>query len=311
VDPAARDTLESVLRDRPEGTPTLVDGLVLSAGSEVVAAAADRLRLVVLSHMPLGHADPAASPGEGAALARAAGVVATSQWTRDWLLAAYGLPAERVHVVEPGVTPAPVAPGTVAGGELLCVAAVTPGKGHDLLVAALADVAEPAWRCTCVGAVDVDPGFAAEVRRAADEHGLGDRIAFPGPLVAADLERAYAAADVLVLPSRAETYGMVVTEALAHGLPVLTADVGGVAEALGRGSDGTRPGLLVPAGDAGALARALRDWLGEPGLRERLRRAARDRRVSLTGWHEASGTLSEVLSTILSEPPGRPIRMGS
>jgi glycosyltransferase involved in cell wall biosynthesis len=129
--------------------------------------------------------------------------------------------------------------------------------------------------------------------------------------VAADLERAYAVADVLVLPSRAETYGMVVTEALAHGLPVLTADVGGVAEALGRGSDGTRPGLLVPAGDAAALAGALRDWLGDPGLRDRLRRAARDRRASLTGWQEAAGTLSEVLSTILSEPPGRPIRMGS
>ena len=104
---------------------------------------------------------------------------------------------------------------------------------------------------------------------------------FPGPRTGAELDRAYAAADLLVLASHAETYGMVVTEALARGLPVLAAEVGGVTEALGHGEDGTRPGLLVPPGDPAALGAALRAWLGDAELRGRLRRAARERRASL------------------------------
>ena len=310
VDPAARGLLESVLGDCPDGALVLVDGLVVSAGPEVLAAAGARLRLVVLSHLPLGHADPAAAPGERAVMAQASGVVATSRWTRDWLVAHTGVPARRMHVAVPGVDPAAIAPGTEAGHELLCVAAVTPGKGHDVLLAALRGVCDLPWRCTCVGALDVDPPFAAGLQQAVAEHGLGDRLRFTGPLTGDALDRAYGAADVLVLPSRAETYGMVLAEALAHGLPVVCTDVGGVAEALGPGGDEDRPGLLVPGGDAVALADALRAWLSEPALRGRLRGSARRRRGSLAGWPEAARALSEALSAVRSEPPRRPIRMG-
>ena len=119
---------------------------------------------------------------------------------------------------------------------------------------------------------------------------------FAGPLTGAELERAYAAADLLVLPSHAETYGMVVTEALARGLPVVASDVGGVTEALGHGRDGTRPGLLVPPGDPAALGAALRAWLGDAGLRGRLRRAARERRASLRGWPATTSVVAGVLA---------------
>ena len=89
---------------------------------------------------------------------------------------------------------------------------------------------------------------------------------FLGPRTGADLDRSYAAADLMVLASRAETYGMVVTEALARGLPVVAAEVGGLTEALGHGADGIRPGLLVAPNDPGALGAALRAWLGDAGL---------------------------------------------
>ncbi len=91
--------------------------------------------------------------------------------------------------------------------------------------------------------------FVARLRRLAEDKGLGDRVCFTGPLTGDELDRAYAEADVLVLASRAETYGMVVTEALARGLPVIAGEVGGVPEALGHAADGSRPGLLVPPGD--------------------------------------------------------------
>jgi hypothetical protein len=105
-----------------------------------------------------------------------------------------------------------------------------------------------------VGSLDRDPAFADGVLRRARDNGLRDRVQFAGPRTGSELDRAYAAADLLVLASHAETYGMVVTEALARGLPVLATDVGGVSEALG---DGTPPALLVPPGDPAALGRGL------------------------------------------------------
>src|SRR5689334_5978172 len=89
---------------------------------------------------------------------------------------------------------------------------------------------------------------------------------------------------------------MVVTEALARGVPVLAADVGGVTEALGHGDDGTRPGLLVPPGDPAALGAALRTWLGDAELRKRLRGAARERRAGLRGWPATAAAVAAVLA---------------
>jgi glycosyltransferase involved in cell wall biosynthesis len=121
-------------------------------------------------------------------------------------------------------------------------------------------------------------------------------VDFAGPRVGADLDRSYAAADLVVLSSRAETYGMVVTEALARGLPVIATEVGGVTEALAQGADGIRPGLLVPPEDAAQLGAALRAWLSDAELRERLRRAARERRESLSRWSTTTSVIARVLA---------------
>ena len=128
---------------------------------------ARRLRQVVLVHMPLGR--PRAS---ATVLAAAAAVVTTSAWTRRRLAELYALPADRVHVAEPGVDAAGLAPGTAAGDALLCVAAVTPDKGHDVLLDGLATATDLSWRCACVGSLDRDPAFADGVRRRARDGGL-------------------------------------------------------------------------------------------------------------------------------------------
>jgi glycosyltransferase involved in cell wall biosynthesis len=293
--------LARVVRGIPDGAVVLLDGLIASASPEVLVPQAPRLRQVVLVHMPLGHRPPghevaAVRARERAVLAAATAVVTTSAWTKRRLAELYGLPADGVHVAEPGVDAAGLAPGTEAGDALLCVAAVTPDKGHDVLLDALATTADLSWRCACVGSLDRDPAFAEGVRRRAQNGGLGGRVRFPGPRTGPDLDRAYSDADLLVLASHAETYGMVVTEALAHGVPVVAAEVGGVTEALGHGEDGTRPGLLVPPGDPEALGAALRAWLGDAELRGRLRRAARERRTSLRGWQTTTSALADVLA---------------
>jgi glycosyltransferase involved in cell wall biosynthesis len=287
----------------PDGELALIDGLVASTAPEVLVPLADRLRMVVLVHMPLGHRPPDGAADEvrrreHAVLEAAAAVVTTSRWSRGRLLALYQLARDRVHVAEPGVDRADLAPGTAHGGELLCVAAVSFEKGHDVLVEALASISEQSWRCLCVGSVDRDPPFVEELRRRTQTGGLDDRVSFEGPRTAGELDRSYGAADLLVLPSRAETYGMVVAEALAHGLPIVATDVGGVTEALGHDTDGSRPGLLVPPEDSAALAAALRAWLGDETLRGRLRRAARERRRSLCGWSSTASVLSGVLADV-------------
>lgn len=286
-DAAARTALATALAAIPDGALVLLDGLIASTLPEVLVPEAGRVREVVLVHMPLR------SPTEQDVFAAAAALITTSTWTRTRLLDLYALRPAHVHVAEPGVAAAAIAPGTETGGELLCVATVAPHKGHDVLLTALATITDRPWRCTCVG--PVDRSFAARLDRQAQAGRISDRLRYTGPLTGDDLDLAYGRADVLVLASHAETYGMVVTEALARGLPVIATCVGGIAEALGCG---TQPGLLVPPGDPAALAEALRTWLDDPGLRHGLRKAAGERRATLSDWAATSRRIAHVLTQV-------------
>jgi glycosyltransferase involved in cell wall biosynthesis len=276
--------LAAALEAIPDRSAVLIDGLVASATAEALLPHASRLAWVVLLHMPLGGtASEPVRRSERAVLEAASAIVVPSEWTRSRVGDLYGLADTGVVVAEPGVDQAAVAAGTDAGGQLLCVATVTPAKGHDVLIQALASLADMDWSCTCVGSIDRDPAFAERLRAAAEGAGIAERVRLAGVCSDPELERLFGAADLLVHPSRAETYGMVVAEALAHGLPVVASGAGGVPEALGLTPSG-RPGLLVPPGDAGALAGALRRWLGDGRLRSRRRAAARQRRTALQPW---------------------------
>lgn len=287
---AARGYLREVLVRLPDRAVVLIDGLIGSAVPQVLSLEAGRLRIVVLVHMPFDDSR------EAAALAAATAILTTSDWTRRRLLERYPLAPGRVHVAEPGVDPAAIATGTAGGGELLCVAAVTPLKGHDVLLGALATVHRQDVRCHFVGSLTRDPGFVARLRTRLAHDRLEERVCLTGPLAGADLDAAYAAADVLVSASRAESYGMVIAEALARGLPVIATAVGAVPETLGAAPDGSRPGLLVPAGEPGALAVAVQLWLDDGELRRRLRRAAGERRAVLVGWSHTTDRIATVLA---------------
>jgi len=292
-DPAALARLARAVTAVPDDGLLLLDGLIASAAGAVLLPESGRVRLVVLVHMPLGGVE-VGEDDERAVLEHARAVVTTSAWTRARLLDRYRLLPDRVHVARPGADLHGEAPGTPDGGRLLCVAAVVPHKGHDLLVDALGGLAELPWRCTFVGALDRDPPFVERLRRQAAGSGVLDRLRCTGPRVGAELRREYEAADLLVLPTRLEAYGMVVTEALASGLPVLATAVGGVPEALGSTAAGV-PGVLVPPEDARGLREALAAWLGDEGLRTRLRRAARRRRTTLEGWEATARRLGAAL----------------
>ncbi|WP_203919904.1 glycosyltransferase family 4 protein [Rugosimonospora africana] len=297
-DAAQRGRLAGVLAALPDGATVLIDGLIASTVPEELVGEAGRLGLVVLVHMALADESADLADAERVALSAATAIIATSAWARQRLLDLYGLPADRVHVATPGVEAAPLTASTDAGTRLLCVAAVAPHKGHDVLTEALATVADLSWSCVCAGSLTRDPGFVQRLRRRARTCGLTERLRFVGPRTGGELDATYAAADLLVLASRGETYGMVVTEALARGIPVLATAANGLPEALGRAPDGSLPGMLVRPDDRTALAGALRRWLDDADLRHRLRRSARQRRTTLSGWATTSDRIATVLSGV-------------
>lgn len=308
-DAAARDALRRILAEQADGSLVLVDGIVACGVPDIVVPEAERLRLVVLVHLPLGDETGlvATRAAELDALERETlravrAVVVTSHWAARRLAAHHRLAPDRLHVAAPGVDIEPAASGTDGVSRLLCVAAVTPRKGQYRLVKALAGVADLPWSCLCVGGLDHDPGYVSGLRELIGNSGLADRVRLAGPLAREELAAHYAAADLLVLTSYAETYGMAVTEALAHGVPVLATAVGGLPEAVGRAPDGSVPGILVRSEDPTALPAALRRWFDEPELRRQLKTAALGRRAVLDGWETTARHLAGALEHLLHEP---------
>jgi glycosyltransferase involved in cell wall biosynthesis len=298
--PGARADLARIVSAIPDGETVLIDGLIASPAAAQLLPHTGRIRMTVLLHMPLATAldtrhAPSAQRSERAVLRAATGVVVTSEWTRQQVLTRYAIPAHRVYVARPGVDRV-AAPARPVRGQLICVGVLGRHKGQDLLVEALADLAERDWHCVLAGPLDRDPDFVDQLQARITRLGYGHRVQLAGVLTGAALSHAYTTADLLVAPSRTETYGMAVAEALAHGLPVIAAAVGGLPEALGSTADGTRPGQLVPAGDPAALAAALGDWLGDERHRHRLRAAARQRRSTLRGWAQTTQDISNALS---------------
>ncbi|MBP2326163.1 glycosyltransferase involved in cell wall biosynthesis [Kibdelosporangium banguiense] len=305
-DETSRRELATTLAGLADGSVVLLDGLVACGVPEVVVPEANRLRVVVLVHLPLADEtglarDVAADldARERETLHAASAVIATSPWAARRLIEHHSLDAHRVHAVPPGTDPAPLAPGSDGRSRLVCVAAVTRRKGLDLLVEALGDIRDLPFTCDCVGSLRRDPAYVHLLRGLIEHRGLSGRISLTGPRIGADLEATYAAADLLVLPSHTETYGMVLTEALARGIPVLATDSGAIPETVGQAPDGTVPGILT---SQWKLAGALRRFLTEPDLREQLRAAAQARRETLTTWDQAAQQLAGVLAQVQQEP---------
>jgi glycosyltransferase involved in cell wall biosynthesis len=295
-----------VLAAIPDHGTALVDGLALGAMPAEVEREASRLRIVALVHLPLAaeigldRATAAAlAASERRALAAAALVVVTGRQTME-ALAAYGVPPERMAIVEPGTNPAPLARGsTRAPLELLCVATLNPGKGHEILIRALATIPDRNWHLTCAGSLERDPATVERVRASLRREGLEDRVSLAGELGADALEACYDRADVFLLATLHETYGMAVAEALAHGLPVVSTSTGAIPRLVSTGTGATDAGIVVPPGDQHALADALSHVLGDPRVRETLADAARRVRDRLPTWEEASGKMAAALSPIV------------
>jgi glycosyltransferase involved in cell wall biosynthesis len=294
------------------GTVTMLDGLIAcGAPDELEYAAAAGLRTWILLHMP----SPSHPEGEARALRAAAGVICTSSSAKASVTERHGLPAS--HVALPGTDAAAVAAGSDPP-HIIAVAALLPNKDQLLTVGALAMLRDLAWTASLVGADDADPPYAALVRSAIAACGLEARVRVTGQLRGKALQEEWNRADLSLLVSRAESFGLVVTESLARGVPVIVREGTGAIEALTFGSiragkpDGVAsavPGAAVGLSTSPEpLAAAIRQWLSDPGLRAGWRTAALAARENLPGWDAAART---VLGILEARPEGAPSAAGA
>jgi glycosyltransferase involved in cell wall biosynthesis len=291
---------ERQLTDIAPSTVLVIDGLAYGAmPSDLIRRI--RAPIVTLVHHPLcleaGLSEPRRQElytTETAALALARRIITTSRTTARTLVSDFRLTEAAITVAEPGTDPAPRATGTGKPIHLIAVGAVVPRKGYDILVRALTTLEDRDWRLTIAGPMDRSAEALANLQTAIQATGwLSDRITLVGPLGADALDRLYGEADLFVMPSLYEGYGMALAEAMARGLPIVSTTGGAAAE--------TVPGtaaIKVPPGDEAALAAAVRRVLTDADLRARMADASWAAGQKLPRWEDTARIIAGVIKGV-------------
>ncbi len=303
ADATARGAAAACLDGLPDGARLVLDGLALPAFVDVLPPHMTRLHAIAMVHHPLpleSGLDPVARETfhavEAALLPRFPRIVVSSLATRGILAVAYGVDPARIRVVLPGTDrPVRFAGPTRArsGGvlQLLCVATLTPRKGHLRLLDALARCRDLDWTLDCVGATDRDPRTTRAVRAAIARLRLSRRVRLIGAVSQAAMPGHYAAADIFVLASALEGYGMAFAEALAYGLPVVGTGAGAVRDTVPPSA-----GLIISGKNRYRLIIALRSILSKENLRRRLAVGARRAGSALPSWAESAGAFAAAVA---------------
>jgi glycosyltransferase involved in cell wall biosynthesis len=296
------DTVSEVLprlQRVPAARPIVVDGLALGVLPQAAQALRASHRVIALVHHPLAlesgltaRQATALRDSERTALAAVRHVIVTSPATARILVADYGVPADAITVALPGSARAaaiPKAPHDTI--NLLAVGAVVPRKGYDILIEALGRLTDLDWQLVIAGDVTRDRDTAGELATTVVRKRLGPRVRMAGAVSDDELAALHRAADVFVLASRFEGYGMAYAAAIAHGLPVVGTKTGAIPETVPDGA-----GILVPPDDVAALAAALRIMIADAALRERCAAVARN--APLPTWEAAAQVFLRVLQSI-------------
>lgn len=297
-DPAAMAGALAQLAALPADCPVIVDGLAFGA-LDPDGVARITAPIVAMIHHPLA-LETGMAPAQAAALARteatnlarAAHVIVPSPHTAAVLQRDYGVPADRLTVARPGIDRPTARQATAVPPLILSVGLLAPRKGHDVLLRALAAIADRDWNAVIVGR-DHDGQTGAALVALAQVLGLSDRVRFAGELSSEALNGLYASASVFALATRYEGYGMVFAEALVRGLPVVTCHTGAVPDTVPDGA-----GARVPVDDVAAFAAALARLLDDPAHHAAMAAAAARHGATLPGWADTAALFDGVLDRV-------------
>jgi glycosyltransferase involved in cell wall biosynthesis len=227
------------------------------------------------------------------ALSRADAIIVSSPLTARTLVSDYGVAADRVTIAEPGTEPAIRSRGTGMPFTMLAVGALIPRKGYPILIDGLKELGREDWQLTIVGSPDHDPLESNRIRERVLSSGLRSRVKIAGKVSAKDLQRLFAHADLFVMPSLYEGYGMVLAEAMAHGLPIVCTTGGAAAE--------TAPdeaAIKVSPGDAEAFSEAIARVMGDKALCDAMSEAAWEAGRRLPRWSTSVAKIAKVLKNV-------------
>jgi glycosyltransferase involved in cell wall biosynthesis len=291
-------TQTALARIHPDAI-VLIDGLAWGALPPDLAGTLGP-GVVALCHHPLGleagltqQQSESFLANEQQTLALTDHVIVTSATTRDTLIEQLDVPASKITVAEPGVDPAQRAKGSDGAPVLLAIGTVIPRKGYDVLIDACAQIADCDWRLVIAGSLERAPETARAMLAQIDASGLKDRITLAGEISSGALENAYDTADLFVMSSHYEGYGMALAEAMVHGLPIVTTTGGAMASTVPDDA-----AIKVPPGDADALAKALRHIIADGGTRSTLADASWRAGQSLPRWNDTAATIAAVLKDV-------------
>jgi glycosyltransferase involved in cell wall biosynthesis len=300
-DPSARDLDETrrLLQGVARHTIILADGLAYGTlPADLIASIASPV--VALVHHPLcleagltKQRQDQLYVHEKDALALARHIIVSSATTANTLEADFAVAAERITIAQPGTDPSERAHGTGRPLRLLAVGSVVPRKAYDVLVRALALVADRDWQITIVGPTDRSSEALAALHNAIGETGLGPRIALAGPVSTEHLDRFYDATDIFLMPSLYEGYGMVLAEAMARGLPIVCTTGGAAAATVPDAA-----AIKVPPGDETAFAAAVGRLMDDPHLRRQVSDAAWIAGQKLPRWQDTARIIAATMRTV-------------
>ncbi|MDZ4700912.1 MAG: glycosyltransferase family 4 protein [Rhodothermales bacterium] len=277
----------------PAEAVVLVDSLLALNPTPLAAirARAGARRIALLAHY-LPHCDPSAT-GYNALPSGIDRYVVPSRFMREGLIR-NGVDPGCIAVAYPGTDPAPPAPRRPADSSLrlLTVASHLPVKGLIEAVEALAMLSNRDWQWDIVGDNSLDAAYSRRLAVAASAPPFAGRVRLLGSRPHTEVRQRLAVADLLVVPSRFESLGMAIREAMAAGLPVVAFDVGGVSESVAH----ERTGLLASAGDFGGLRGAVERLMDDPALRHRFGAAAREASRSFPRWEDAVSVITRHLT---------------
>ena len=289
---------EAQFKAMPDNSLIIIDGLAFGVMDEIAKRHGDRLNIIALCHHPLAletglsiEQSKKLQHSEKRALEMATAVIVTSTITAGILTEEFAITPSKITIALPGTDKQEFAECNGDPPVILTVASITKRKAHDVLIDALAQISHLPWRARFVGGIDFDSEWTAFLKRKAENYGLDKRILFIGNV--ADVKTEYAQADLFVLPSLFEGYGMAFAEALAFGLPIIAARAGAVPSVVPETA-----GILVEPGNTEALTSALRELLTQHTERKKLQHGAQQAALNLPTWKNTADIIANLINTI-------------